>query len=144
MIAIYVLWHQVMVDEFHRPQAATIIERHAADLDEPSVEAFALRLLLAADIDWSVEQTENLVEARRVDLERGRGQPLPARFDTALLLCAAQKLWTADQPAEAIRRISEAVESLPGNEALLKIEQDAVAGTQLSFDFRRFAFGQEP
>jgi hypothetical protein len=141
MVAIYVLWHQVMTSELHRPSAAQTIERFGSDLDGPSMEGFAVRMLLGGEVEWTTEQIEDLVRARRAELERGKGQPLPPRFDTALLVWSSGLLWSDGRQTDAMLRVAEAVESLPGNAELLELEAAMQGGSPLDADLRRFALG---
>jgi hypothetical protein len=131
MIALYVLWHAFTDPVHRRPKASTLIPRYKADLESPSMAAFAIRVLTSAEIEWSTKQLLGLVALRRNDLRRGRGQPLPARLDTALLLYAAERLENENRSAEALSLISEAVESLPGYGPLLAFERDVQAGSKI-------------
>jgi hypothetical protein len=130
MVALYVLWHAFLDPQHHRPKAAEVIQKYKADLEAPGVLAFVVCVVTSAGIEWSADQLVDLVEARRDDLHRGRGQPLPTRLDTALLLCAAERSWDAQNVTQALSLISEAVASLPGNAALIAFEQDAQAGNK--------------
>lgn len=141
MVAIYILWHQVMTRDVHRPRAAEIIEGFATELEAPSIEAFAVRLLLGADIDWATDQFDELVDRRRRDLERGQGQPLPPRFDTALLVGTARLLWDDGDQTAGRDRLAQTVESLPGHQPLLVLEQSVSEGNFQDFDLRRFVLG---
>jgi hypothetical protein len=137
MIAIYILWHKFLKTEHHRPRSDRVIERFAADLDAPSMTAFAVRLLTGKDLNWTDDELRDLVEARRRDVQRGRGQKLPDRFDPALLLCLAQRRWKLASD-EARSLISEAVESLPGDAGLIEIEREARSGQELAVDLLGF------
>lgn len=143
MVAIYILWHRVMTTDVHRPRAAEIIDRFATELEAPSVEAFAVRLLLGADIDWTTDQFDELADERRRNLERGRGQPLPPRFDTALEIAASRLSWDDGRSESSVERMGRAVESLPGNQALLALEEALMDGRFLDFDLRRFVLGAD-
>jgi hypothetical protein len=144
MVAIYVLWHAFLSREHHRPNAEEIIERYDQDLDSPSVIGFAVRLLTSNEVEWSHQQLTALVARRRDELRRGRGQPLPARIDAALLLATAIGGWEAGRVADAVVLISEAVDALPGCEELIALEGAAARGNKPRIDLRDFVVGQEP
>ncbi len=137
MIAIYVLWHRFLDAKHHRPGAHRVIERFAAGLNPPSMPAFAVRLLVGDDIEWTDDELADLVETRRRELQRGRGQKLPDRFDAALFLCLARRRWK-EAPNEARALVSEAVESLPGDEAMMRLEQSARSGEAPEVDLLGF------
>lgn len=139
MVAIYVLWHAFMNPErHHRPGVAEFIERFDSDLDDPSAIGFAVRVLTEHPLEWTLDQVTELVDRRRDDLRRGRGQPLPPRLDVALLLTAALMLWDHGQLADAAALISEAVEALPGDEGLIAVEKAALEGERPSLDLLGF------
>lgn len=138
LLALYVLWNHVMAADLRRPDAEAVIARFERDLADPSIESFAVRLLLDGPIDWSPEELGALARGRLADLERGRGQELPARIDTALLLLAARALAEDNRPEEARTLLGHAVVSLPGNTDLIELERrwdDEPA----PFDLRRFS-----
>ncbi len=142
MIALYVLWHTFLNPRHHRPGAAKAIQQYRADLDPPSVVGFVVRLLTSQGIEWPAERLLHLVNLRRDELQRGRGQALPARLNTALILCAAERLLDAQQVTEALSLISEAVESLPGDMPLIAFEQDARAGDKPTIDLLDFVLAK--
>lgn len=138
MVAIYLLWHTFLKTEHHRPRSDRVIERFAADLEAPSMAAFAVRLLTGREeMDWTDDELSGLVESRRRDLQRGRGLKLPDRFDATLLLCLAQRRWE-QAPGEAQALIAEAVESLPGDAGLMDIEREALSGQSPDIDLLGF------
>lgn len=142
MVALYALWHRVMASELHRPNADALIDRFGSDLDEPSIESFVVRLLLDGPIDWTPDEVAALVVARRRDLERGRGQELARRLDTALVLLAAKALWDAGRIDDARDHVAQAVEMLPGDETVCRLEESTGQGLP-HFDLRRFALGAD-
>lgn len=144
MVGIYILWQAFLGRDHGRPRAAEFIERFDADLDDPSVVAFAVRLLTSTPIEWTLDQLIELVDQRREELRRGRGQPLPARVDVALLLTAALELWDAGRPADGLALISEAVEALPGDGDLIAIEEAAIRGERPAVDLLAFVVGPSP
>lgn len=137
MIAIYVLWHRLLPPRYHRPRPRRVIERFAGDLNAPSIVGFVARLLLGDDIEWSDDELTELAEARRRDLQRGRGQKLPDRFDAALFLCLARRRWD-EASLDARALLSEAVECLPGDAVLMQLEEAARAGAPPDVDLHEF------
>lgn len=133
MVGLYVLWHRFLSAQHHRPTARSFITRFSRDLEAPSMVAFAVRLLVGDDIEWTDDELGGLVDNRRSELEKSRGQKLSARFDAALLLCLAQRRWEAARD-EALALISEAVESLPGDEGLIRLEAAAISGESPEVD----------
>ena len=143
MVALYALWHRIMASDLHRPNAEVLIDRFASDLDEPSIESFVVRLLLDGPLDWTADDLTALVSARRSDLERGRGQELPHRLDAALMLLAVKALWEDDRVEDARRYLADAVELLPGDEAMIRLEKCSIGDELPHFDLRRFALGAD-
>lgn len=141
MVAIYILWHVFLGRDYGRPRAAEFIERFEQDLDAPSVVGFAVRLLTSNPIEWTLDQLADLVDQRREDLRRGRGQPMPGRVDVALLMTTALKLWDAGRASDALALISEAVDGLPANADLIAIEDAAVRGEKPVVDLLAFVVG---
>lgn len=79
-------------------------------------------------------------------MRRGRGQPLPARFDAALQLCLARELWRHGRAEEALAAVSSAVETVPGDAKLIAFEDRARADTADAaglgaLDVRHFLLG---
>lgn len=142
MVGIYVLWHALLGPDHHRPRAAEFIERFDQDLDDPSVVGFAVRLLTTHPIEWTLDQLTELVEQRRKDLRRGRGQPLPGRVDAALLLTTALELWDAGRVSDAVALVSEAVDAVPGNAELIAIEEAATRCERPAIDLFAFVVGR--
>lgn len=143
MVAIYLLWHQVMKPEHHRAAAHDLLEQFGPDLDDPSVEALAVRLLLDGDLEWPADQIELLVDQRTYALRKGKGLALPSRIDAAILLLSASNLWVAGDEDRARSRVGEAVELLPGDEKLLELERVVADNRRPTIDLHRLAIGAE-
>lgn len=138
LVAIYVLWNTVMAPELHRPRARELVDRFEPDLKDPSMPAFAARVLTASPVEWSNDELLRLVGTRRPELERGRGQPLPARLDAALLLEGASRLWDHGRVDAARALVSEAVELVPGDTGLMGLEDAATRGLKPLVDLLGF------
>lgn len=143
MIALYALWHRIMAPQLHRPNADALIDRFGSDLDEPSIESFVVRLLLDGPLDWTPDDTAALVSARRRDLERGRGLQLARRLDTALVLHAAKVLWDVGRVDEGRQHLAQAVELLPGDDTMRRLEEGSTGKELPHYDLRRFALGAD-
>lgn len=127
MVAIYVLWNLLLAPEHRRPNADDLIVRFRSDLDEATPAGYAAHVLTSRPLEWDTADLLGLVERRRDELRRGKGQPLPARLDSALLLETARRLWDEGEGSKANELIAEAVESLPGVAALVELESLALA-----------------
>ncbi len=143
MVAIYILWHRFLNRDHHRERAEEVIDRYGPDLDPPSIVGFTVRLLTSNRIEWSVDELVQLVDQRREDLRRGRGQRLPARVDAALLLVTSLRIWEAGRADDGVGLIAEAVNALPGNEDLITIEERALEGEMPAFDLLAFVLGRQ-
>lgn len=141
MAAIYVLWHHLMSVEQHRPRASELVPRFANDLLDASVEGFAVRLLVSDEIEWTTAELEELVDQRREELTRGKGQPVPSRLDAALILLAAQRLWDIDRIAESTEQLADAVTTVPGDQQLIELEEAARGGARPQVDLLDFVVG---
>ncbi len=133
LVALYRLWHNYLVPEAHRPGKDRVLARFGADLDAPSAAAFAVTLLLDDDPPWPTAQLEGFIAARQQQRRSGSAAPLPDRFDAALLLCLARRLWREGRHADAVAAVADAVETRPGDAGLLAFEEhvraDNAAGT---------------
>lgn len=127
LVALYALWHRYLVVEQHRPRKQALLNRFGPDLDVPSPAAFAVALLLDGDVRWTTHELVELAAARADQLRRGKGHPLPVRFDAALQLILARRLWQQDRTEEALAAVGRAVETVPGDAKLLAFEEQAAA-----------------
>lgn len=134
MVAIYVLWNLLLAPEHRRPDADDLIVRFRSDLDEATPEGYAAHVLASRPVEWDTGDLLGLVQRRRDELRRGKGQALPARLDTALLLETARRLWDEGEGSRGNNLIAEAVESLPGDAALVELEALALAGDGATSD----------
>lgn len=136
--ALYVLWHVVTSPELHRAEAEKYIERFDTDLDDPSVAGLVIRLFTTRGVDWNSHDLLDLMQRRKAELRRGKGQPLPARVEAGLHVLVAQYLWDADLVDDAIDMVRRAVQALPGDPVLMELERTTVDGMRPdidSFDF---------
>ena len=131
LVGLYALWHRLLPEDFHRPDPEAILARFGGDLEQPSAAAFATRLILTGDVPWPTEELASFAAARGRQLRRGKAHPLPTGFDAALQLCLARRLAQEGHDQQASAALSRAVETTPGEERLLTLEQQiqAAAGT---------------
>lgn len=140
MVAIYVLWHQLMAPEYHRPDAERALAAHRGVLKEPSLPAFAVALLLGQLPEWNADSWADLADERRAARARPSQIELPARFDAALQALAAVQALEEDREEKAKELIARAVEDSPGNEQLIAWEADLVAGQSHELDLGSLLF----
>lgn len=134
MVALYLVWHQIVTAEHHRPAWREVVQRHAADLDELRPTLFALAVMQAIDIQWSPEEVVDLATEREDEVRRGRGQPLPVRFDAALFSLAAVLAREMGHELSSDRLVAAAVGCLPGDPGLCRFEAAVKAGSVSGLD----------
>jgi len=125
LVALYALWHRLLPADSHRPAADAFLARFGGALDPPSAAAFAARLVLTGDVPWPTDELAELAAARARQLASGTDQPLPAVLDAALELCLARRLSQEGQDEDALSAVGRAVETLPGDERLIALEEQA-------------------
>lgn len=144
MIAIHVLWHEWADPDAHRPEATAFIERYQAVLDTPSPSAFAVSLLSSRPMpSWNVGDWAAMAQARNDARHTKNHDPLPLAVDALIQLFAAEELEAVGRHDEAVTFAANAVEEMPGSEALLAWEALLVAGNHNpDFDVHTFLFGK--
>lgn len=139
MVAIYALWHRTLAPSEHRPGAATVLAEHEQLLQQVDMPSFVVGLLLEQIPEWSDDQWQRLATDRRAGRLRRRHLELPASFDAALQVMAAQRLMNAGRTEEARTLARFAVEELPGNEPVMTWEAGLVTGPASELDPRALA-----
>lgn len=134
MLAVYSLWHRIMVAELHREEAAAFLLEHQSLLQAPSMAAFVTGLLLGQLPEWTVDEWETLARERLAERSQRKHLGLPATLDAALQVIAAQQLLEAGRIAEAEQHAAAAVEELPGSEPLMGWERSLRAGEPEEID----------
>ena len=123
MLTLYVLHSHTAGKENRRPGWDEFIGTYDAELEKPSVEALVLQVVLGFDLGWPAEKfEEKRVVYYRRRYHKGKLK-LPPLFEAALDLEAAERYRRAGRSEEARQLIGEAVETLPGNEALIAFEK---------------------
>ena len=136
MVAIYALWHRKLEPSGHRPDAANFLANNEPLLQRPELPSFVAGLLTDEMPEWTEDQWETLAIDRRAQRENRRHVELPAGFDAALQVMAAERAMKAGRADEAGTLARYAVEELPGNEALMEWETELVAGRPSELDLR--------
>lgn len=141
MVAIYTLWHHVLAPSDHRPRGASILAEHEHLLQQAEVPSFVVGFFSGQLPDWTDDQWLALASARRADRTERRHLELPAGFDAALQVMAAERLTEAGRIDEARTLARFAVEELPGNEPLMAWEAGLAIGDASELDLRALVFG---
>ncbi|WP_028644072.1 hypothetical protein [Nocardioides sp. URHA0020] len=116
--AIYTLWHRIMSDSAHRPNARATLRRHQDDLTDPTIQAFTIHLLTGADPGWTTEQWQDLATHRLADRRAGTGILLPPAVDASLHTWLVDKLLQEGRRTDAAASALDALGELPGDEQL--------------------------
>jgi hypothetical protein len=114
MVAIYALWHSVVAPSYHRPGAGSVLADHEHFLQQIEVPSFVVGLLGEQMPEWTDDQWHRLATNRRAERLRRRHLELPASFDAALQVMAAERLMDVGRSDEGHVLARFAVEELPG------------------------------
>jgi hypothetical protein len=144
MVAIYVLWHRVTATNLHQPNSERILGKYEHLLQQAGVPSFVVGLLSGRIPDWTEADWHKLATERRAERSKRRHLELPASFDAALQLMAAERLMAAGRTDEARVLAGSAVEELPGNEPLMAWEDNLVAGESYELDLNALLLGVQP
>ena len=128
MVALYLLWHQNVAEELRRPDAEVFFQRHLSDLEDVSIESLICYTILSHRTGWDPDEQEQI----RIDYQKQRyhkgGIRLGPVFEVALTLDTAEAFRLSGKMPEALSLIADAVENMPGEVALLDLEQTWLAG----------------
>jgi hypothetical protein len=144
MVAIYALWHRVLAPSDHRPRAASLLADHDHLLQRAEVPSFVAGLLSGQLPEWTDDQWHTLANDRRAQRSKRRHLELPAGFDVALQVTAAERLLHAGRTDEARTLARFAIEELPGNEPLMAWEAALATGQGSELDLRALVLELEP
>ena len=134
MVAIYALWHSALPTSDHRPNGASFLAKHHHVLQRVEATSFVVGLLTNQMPEWTDEQWHKLASERRDERSKRSHLELPAGFDAALQVMAAERLMEAGRTKEAITLARSAVEERPGYEPLMAWEDSLVAGESYKLD----------
>lgn len=140
MVAIYSLWHRLTADELHRPDPQLLLAENQASLERPSIHAFAVALLVGELAPWTTEELLALARERREERSRRAHLELPAKFDSALQVLAAERAQSNGREEEARELARFAVEDSPGDVQLMAWETDLNSGEYESLDIGALVF----
>jgi hypothetical protein len=141
MVGIVTLWNAVAPVDIRRNLTTKQAKRFAADLAEPSMVGFALKVLLGERVEWATETLRTLAAERSAERLSRNAAPLPSRIDAALLLHVVGRLLDADV-ADALGHLSQAVETVPGVPDMIRFETAIRRGERPRFDMTRFIHGE--
>jgi hypothetical protein len=144
MVAIYALWHRVLAPSDHRPDAASFLAKHEHLLQGAEVPCFVVGIASDQLPEWTDDQWYALATDRRAERSTRRHLELPAGFDAALQVMAAERLMKVSRTDQARTLASFAVEDLPGNEPLMAWEAGLATGHAPELDLRALVLGLQP
>lgn len=123
MFALYVLFNLVVTSEQRMPGFDAFVDKHHTVFDRPSMEGLVALTYLDKIGEWPLEahrqQLDQYFEVRATP----KGLHAPRVFDAALCLALAERYREARDFDQMRSMISKAVESHPGNAALLELER---------------------
>jgi hypothetical protein len=144
MVVIYALWHRALAPSDHRPRAPSVLAEHEHLLQRAEVPSFVAGLLSNQLPDWTDDQWHTLATDRRAQRSRRRHLELPAGFDAALQVMAAERLVEAGRTDEARTLARFAVDDLPGNEPLMAWGAGLATGQAAELDLRAMVLDLPP
>jgi hypothetical protein len=144
MVAIYALWHRVLVPDNHRPGAPDFLAKYEGLLSQPEMPSFVVGLLTHEMPEWTVEQWRQLATARRAQRSEALHLELPSTVDAALQIMAAMKMQEGGNVDQAQAFAGFAIEEVPGNESLIEWEAQLLAGETSEPDLRALVLQLAP
>jgi hypothetical protein len=144
MVVIYALWHRALAPSDDRPRAPSVLAEHEHLLQRAEVPSFVAGLLSNQLPEWTDDQWHTLATDRRAQRSRRRHLELPAGFDAALQVMAAERLVEAGRTDEARTLARFAVEELPGNEPLMAWGAGLATGQASELDLRAMVLDLPP
>jgi hypothetical protein len=141
-LALYALFHRFAPASHHRPESSTFLQRHAADLESPTIEGFVFRLLTDRELPWNVEQSQSLVDDYFAQKHRKHALCLTPLFEAALLLRLAEELRQTGEYASAQRCVALAVDNHPGHARLRAFEVSILADSLSQIDWKKILLPQ--
>lgn len=123
MFAIYILFNLVVASELRMPGFDAFVEKHHTVLDRPSVEGLVALTLLNKIGEWPLEAHQQELDRYFEIRATPKGLHAPRTFDAAMCLTLAERYREARDFDQMRSMVSKAVESHPGNAALLELEQ---------------------
>jgi hypothetical protein len=144
MVAIYALWHRTLAPRDHWPCATSLLAKHEHLLQRADVPSFVAGLLSDQLPEWTADQWHTLAIKRRAQRSSRRHLELPAGFDAALQIMAAERLMEAGRTDQARTLARFAVEELSGHEPLMAWEARLASGEDAELDLRALVLALDP
>jgi len=144
MVAIYALWHRVLMPSEHRSRAGIVLAEHEYLLQRPGIPSFVTGLLTDPMPDWTDDEWHTLAIERRAQRLKSRHLELPPTFDAALQVMAAERMREAGRTDQARALAGFAVEEVPGHESLMAWEAGVATGQIYEIDLRALVLQVEP
>lgn len=131
MLTLYYLWNISMNEEHRCADWQVLVDWFADDFVEPSAESMLVHVLTGEDLPWAVDECERIWREYVEQRHHKDGLVIPRLFEAGVCLSFAEKCRTDDHDDRVCRWIARAVEVLPGNEALIEIEERSQGAGQL-------------
>lgn len=123
MFALYVLFNLVVAPAQQMPGFEDFVEKHHTVFDRPSIEGLVALTLLDKVGKWPLEAHRQQLDQYFETRATPKGLHAPRAFDAAMCLALAERYREARELDQMRAMVSHAVESLPGNAALLELER---------------------
>jgi len=122
LLTLYFLFHQWAGPDFSREQWPTLFEKYKADFDHPSIESFVAHILTGQQMDWTLDQFEELYQEYFKTRHRTTVTNIGRLLEAAFLLYVAEVNRKAGNEASARQLIASAVEAHPSHAGLRGFE----------------------
>ncbi|ESZ65827.1 hypothetical protein [Mesorhizobium sp. L103C131B0] len=123
MFALYVLFNLVVSSDLRMPGFDAFVEKHHTAFDAPSIEGLVALTFLDKVGEWPLEAHRQQIDQYFEVRATPKGLHAPRTVDAAMCLALAERYREAREYDQMRAMVSNAVESLPGNAALLELER---------------------
>lgn len=123
LFALYVLFNLVIGSNQRMPGFDAFVEKHHEVFDQPSVEGLVALTVLEKVGEWPLEAHRQQLDHYFKIRATPKGLHAPRAFDAAMCLALAERYREAREFDQMRSMVSKAVESYPGNAALLELER---------------------
>jgi len=120
-LTLYILFHQIAPQAFHRPAWPAIAEKYEGDFRTPHIESLIVRLMGQQPLGWSLEQLNELHRAYFAKRHTPSMTKIGPFFEAAFTLSLAEAHRDHD-PQRARELVAFAVECMPQHEGLRTFE----------------------
>lgn len=125
MLALYIVYHRSIVQEWHRPGWEDFAEQYLGDFEAPSPISLFTHVMLRDSIEWNTLDLTEAWGAYMLQRHHKNGFRAPALLETATLLTIAERYQQDGDPETALDFLGRAVETQPGDARLLELETKA-------------------